>query len=500
MKRWIALGTVVVALAIVWLFWSPNRVPELQRVPINSQDTLVVHAFLDQPTDSIQLASNDSIRHDGTGIKIVMSFRSTDSERDSDWSWLKYIQIRDKTDSSVSVYIASFNTIRTNGGSMSTKPPDRQQRRDGITYCSVIVPKVETEGPCQYHLVNVDDQAVATIVSPLAPSIPSAEFNSHPHQLETTSGPWRAKVLGMSLGRATKGSIQDGRYYYTSPPEKLWFEYDGQVMQKNEVAVVDVLYSDALGNESIDSQLPPDLQPRWKMSMKVGRIDYMAHRNSPELKYIGRFDDIKSILELALTDPVPGVGSVVCFGLGNHQFSISNKGRTERNFHNYRAGFFGHRNVMGNFPISSSGSGDGDSWKFDVTYAAFSQNDNHRINLGYHAEASIGTKMTVHATLPLIAVNLQRPLVNQIINIFAFDQLNRPLKVNSVAHTIPQMPLYIIETDTDTQFLELYASIEDLVPLEMYFVPPTRGVEFPPTNEDFSYLSLAPSPDGWIRQ
>lgn len=500
MKRWIALGTVIVALAIIWFFWSPNRVPELQRVPINSQDTLVVHAFLDQPTDSIQLGRSAIIRSDESGIMIVMSFRSTNSSRDSDWSWLKCIHVPDDTGSFVSVEQASFMTIRSDGSAQLTSPSNESEPPDGVTYCCVVVPRVETDGPCQFHFIGNDDQTVATIVSPLPAPVPSEDFNQHPHQVETTSGSWKAKILGLSFWRYAKSSIQTGTVDYARTTETLWFEYNGQVMQKDEVAVIDLNYSDALGNKSTKQGLPPDLQPRWKMSMRVGRIDYMADRNASELKYLGKFDDLKSVLELSPSDHVPGLNSATCFGLGNHQISIFYKGRPGQNINNYRAGFFGHRAVVGKLPISSSSSGDRDSWKNEVTYSTSSRNDSQQVSVSYFTRASIGTKMTVNASVPLIAINLTKPLVNQFINVFAFDQLNRPLQVNSVIHTIPQMPLYIVETDTDTEYLELYSSIEDLVPLEMYFIPPTRGVEFPPAKNDFSYLSFVPIQGGWIHK
>ena len=116
----------------------------------------------------------------------------------------------------------------------------------------------------------------------------------------------------------------------------------------------------------------------------------------------------------------------------------------------------------------------------------------------YRFIASVGTTMTVKTPLPLVAIDLKRTLVNQILNVFAFDQLDRPLKVSSLKHSISRMPLYVVEADSDTKSIDLFVSIEDLVPLEMYIMPPTYAIDLSVIKPKGTALIFQPTEDSWI--
>lgn len=501
MQRPISHGLIVLPIAMLTSLASMADQPkELQRIPLNAEDTLVVHAFLDKPTDVFLLHDGRSLKIDGTGVMIVMSFRSTDADRDSDWSWIKRIEVTEKSGDSQNATKASFWITTADGVSKgySSRPPDRKERRkNGITYCGVQLPKIETVAACQYRVIDVNDQIVASIDSPLPPAFPSLEFNQRPHRLDAESAPWKVQLHGIIFARSTNISIQEGLEPHFGITTKFWFEHDGQVMQKNEVAVVDLTYSDALGNRSAANELPPEFQPRWKIDLKVARTDYMTNRTAKELRHLGKIDDLQSLTKIEPSNELTEISSAICFGQGSHKTTFSNEVVSDEH-REYRGGVFGDRKDPVRFYAgTASRSTNNDNWSTEAKYLCNERNEEPLI-VEYRFIASVGTTMTVKTSLPLVAIDLKRPLVNQILNVFAFDQLDRPLKVSSLKHSISRMPLYVVEADSDTKSIDLFVSIEDLVPLEMYIMPPTYAIDLSVIKPKGTALIFQPTEDSWI--
>ncbi len=68
MKRPISHGLIVLPIVFLASLASmADQTKEIQRIPLNAEDTLIVHAFLDKPTDEFLLHDGRSLKIDGTG-------------------------------------------------------------------------------------------------------------------------------------------------------------------------------------------------------------------------------------------------------------------------------------------------------------------------------------------------------------------------------------------------------------------------------------------------
>ncbi len=468
-----------------------TRAPVLSRFVLPNGETLVVHAVLGGSKLSTSFRGIEIGTNDGQ-VTLVMSCKNEHTGRLSDWSWLKHIEVEDRYGAVVEMAISdviqkSQDTTHYLAGKF--------EKLDFLTadevYCVVRMPKVEALKPTDYLVIDTNEDVVATIQSNLPPLQPSDGFYDHSHNLIAQNGPWKIEIEEMyAVWHPAHDAFAS---HFRIWPSKIYFDHKGSRVDNDNLVVLDEQLTNALGS-SADKYPQLNHQPLWKYSSKVARSDYLTTRQDTDLKRLGRIEDLKTASEVSSPEGLRQVRSFTFVPTGKYETAIADVSGTK-----FGSIAFSNRQTRAwKFTHNGSGSGGGGRTGYTYEYSSIFSiaRDADVLDIKIVTQSNQPTQLSMDTKRPLVMFQLEETSNDHLINLFAFDQLNRALQVDAVTEWVDKLPTFLIDTDSDTEYLDLYYSIEPIVPVETYIIPPTKGLVFPETG--LTWYTLAGSRDGWL--
>lgn len=499
-KRWlITLGVIGL---IILLFVDADKHGPLHRLytrpPVIAEhvlangETLVVHGVLRNGVDSMKLRGETVGDDFQFGMTLVISCKNPQTGLSSDWTWFSHFELEDRYGSVVRGYIADL-IYRTADGEIENRSSDLTNLKNCTeVYYVIHFPEVETVKPCDFLAIGTDDEVWARVESPFPPPEPIQGFYEHSHDLVAESGSWKVELSRIvSHWDAT----QRRPYYGNINHPAFLFEHEGRFLEKEHVLQLDGKFSDALGNP-IGSFVELNKQPLWKYSMKVARMDYPATKQTKELISIGRINEPSESSELVIADaPTLKIQMALYLPVGKHEKIVQTLNQGDESLCSFGKNHsFAWQRL---FRSSATGGASGhNAIQRSHTEADFDiRPTNNVLHLDLTTHTNQPARLKVDTKLPLVILELAEPLNDRLINLFAFDQLNRALQVNTVPSGLEELPMFVVESESDTKQIDLFYSIEPIVPVEFYMVPPLKEVVL--LESGATWLRMSGTKDGW---
>ena len=464
-----------------------TKPPVIAQYALPNGETLRVHGVLHDENDSLRIRSKPVNNELKFGQSLVISCVNQQSGRSSDWSWFKHIEVEDKYGSLIQGQMVTVITVSEDGKwKVHRTIAESKLENYRELYCIVHFPKVESIKPCEFLAIDLNDEVVARIGSPFPPDQPGAGFYDRSHDLQAKNGPWTVE-----LAQITSMWYADGQYPYSNqfnPPE-FHCEYEGNLLEKENVSQIETEFSDALGNPAT-LWFQPHNQPLWRYRMKVARLDYLTSKQAKELRPLGRVSDLTASSKLSISDDQLLSKSVLFVPVGKHATTSQALAEKEIELRSLNFGYETQRLTC----MSCSRVG-GSRGRKSVAKFTLLRNE-ELLKLTLTTKPNEPAKLEFDAKRPLVMLELAEPLQECLINVFAFDQFNRALQVDSVPNGLSRLPMFVVETESDTLHLDLFYSIEPMVPIDFYMVPPTKNLALP-LDSGSTWMRMTGTKDGW---
>jgi hypothetical protein len=335
-------------------------------------------------------------------------------------------------------------------------------------------------------VIDTNDEVVATIHPNIPPPQPIEGFYEHSHNLLAENGPWKVEIVEMNASWSP--AQDDSPAHFQLNPSSINFDYNGIRIDQENLVIRDEKLTNALGNfAGIHPQLSN--QPLWKYSSQVARSDYLTNRQDTDLKPLGRIDDLKTAIEVSKLEGLREARSLTFMPIGMHERVVADVSNSKYGFIQFSSRY----TKRSKFLRGSSGSGGRNAYEYQSSYH-FSKGDNV-LNTKIVSKSNRPTQLSVDTKRPVVILQLEETSSDHLINLFAFDQFNRALQVDALPNYVDKLPMFLIDADSDTEYLDLYYSIEPIVPIEIYMIPPTKGLVFPETGT--TWYTLSGRRDGW---
>lgn len=493
----VSISFVMIALVITDAVMDGPMRQFYTRAPIHEQftlpngETLAIHAVLLGSNHSSSFRGKEFTGDDGQ-VTLVMSCKDLRTGSLSDWSWLKHIEAEDKYGAIVEVTV--FEIIQKSQSDTNTRM-GKLEKQDFLNgeevYCVFKIPNLETLKPCEYSVIDTNDEVVATIHPNIPPLQPIEGFYEHSHNLIAEIGPWKVEIVEMNASWSPAHDSVNSQFHLS--PSKIYFDYNGTQLDQENLVIMGERLSDGLGNTAgIHPQV--NNQPLWKYSSKVARSDYMTNRQDTDLKPLARIDDAKNGIELSKLEGFSQARSLTFMPIGEHErtgtdVSAAKHGSLQLSTRQTRRWKLMHSI----FTVGGHSADGGYKYEHSLNYRG--TRGDEILGLKIVSKTNQPSTLSLHTKRSLVMLQLEETSNDYLINLFAFDQFNRALQVDAAPDYIDKLPMFLIDTDSDTEYLDLYYSIEPIVPVEIYMKPPTKGLFFPETGT--TWYSLAGNREGW---
>lgn len=499
-RRWlITLGVIGL---IILLFVDADKDGPLHRLytrpsviaehVLPNGETLVIHGVLRNGVDSMQLRGEKVSGRFKFGLTLVISCENPETGLSSDWKWFNHFELEDRYGAVVRGHVDNV-IYRTADGELESHSSDMiESMSSPEVYYVVHFPEVETVKPCEFLAIGNDDEVWARVESPFPPPEPIQGFYDHSHDLTAESGPWKVELSRIvTYWNSTHRGPDSSNLANT----EFLFEHEGQPLQKEHVLKLDGKFSDAVGNP-VALYIELNKQPLWKYSMKVARMDYPTTKQAKELISIGRISEPSESSELVIADTkVLKIQSASYLPEGKHEKIVQTLDQGDESLCDFsKSHSFGWQRL---FRSSASGGLSGhNATRGSHTEADFELRPSKKVlHLDLTSQTNQPARLRIDTKLPLVIFELAEPLNDRLINLFAFDQLNRALQVNTVQSGLEELPMFIVELESDTKQIDLFYSIEPIVPLEFYMIPPLKDVVL--LDSGSTWFWMTGEKDGW---